>query len=849
MGVFDQTRNNQTQYNTDTVFHFKRDRLNQLFTEAMKYPLVMVCAGGGYGKTSAVHDFTQEYQASTIWVQLSERDNIGARFWENFIHSVTQINEPFAKTLNKSGFPDTLEKLNQSLSLFRDHVEIKRRIIVLDDFHFIDDPSVIRFVEEGFRCVPPGTSLFLISRSTPRINIAGLVSKDHIFNISEEDLRFNDDELAQYFRRQNISLKPDSLRGIMQDTEGWAFAINLIARSYKKAPGYEGYLRNAMKSNIFRYMETETWDGISERLRHFLVRLSLIDHLSVDLISLLAGEDESLINELEKQNAYIRRDSYIDAYLIHPLFLEFLASKQELLTEEQKNETYEIAGAWCDKNGFKIDALSYYEKIADYEEIVRMFVELPAQIPYDIARYATGVFERAPAEAFDTVFYLAAMYLRALMSQGLWRKTIELAEYFEERYIKLPNDNVFRRRTLRSIYYCCAFSRASMGLTEDKYDFDLYYEKLEKCLSEPAVNMAKLLNPCHGPWVCKVGSARKGAPEEFIAALKRSAVHISRCFNNLETGEDDLASGELNFYRNNISGAESFTARVIDSSRGKKQFENEHRALFYTLRIAVMQGNYEKVERALKELGAQLYETGYSNRFINYDIVLCWYYCALGMPEKTPDWLKDAFSLYAHAGFVENFANQMKARYCYATRDFPALLSYIHDMKKRESYLFGRVEMLAIEACVYYKMKNKEKACASLEEAYKTASPNNILTPFIELGKDMRTLTAFAMKKNLSIPKQWLEDINRRSAYYAKRLAHIMTEYKQANGIGGGISISRRENEILLDLSHGLSRTEIAVNRSLSINTVKMVINRVYMKLGAENLADAIRIAAERKIV
>ncbi|MDR1836949.1 MAG: hypothetical protein LBQ89_04740, partial [Treponema sp.] len=73
----------QENINSYSAFHFKRSRLIQLFMDAMKYPLIMVCAGTGYGKTSAVHDFVQEYQATTVWVQLSERDNVGGRFWEN----------------------------------------------------------------------------------------------------------------------------------------------------------------------------------------------------------------------------------------------------------------------------------------------------------------------------------------------------------------------------------------------------------------------------------------------------------------------------------------------------------------------------------------------------------------------------------------------------------------------------------------------------------------------------------------------------------------------------------------------------------------------------------------------
>jgi DNA-binding NarL/FixJ family response regulator len=155
-----------------------------------------------------------------------------------------------------------------------------------------------------------------------------------------------------------------------------------------------------------------------------------------------------------------------------------------------------------------------------------------------------------------------------------------------------------------------------------------------------------------------------------------------------------------------------------------------------------------------------------------------------------------------------------------------------------------------MEACVYYKLKDKKAAFAALHQAYKTAVPNEIITPFVEFGKDMRTLTAAALKdSNRKIPKSWLENINLKAASYAKHQARIITEYKLANNVPKTITLSAREKEILKDISHGLSRASIDSERSLSINTVKMVINNVYMKLGAENLPAAIRIATEKKLI
>jgi LuxR family maltose regulon positive regulatory protein len=839
--------------NNNAFSHFERPRLKKLFMEAVKYPVIVVCAGAGYGKTSAVHDFVEQYQATTKWMQLSERDNIGARFWENFNHTLALYESPFAGAIAKLSFPDTREKINQYLSLVREHTNMKRRILVMDDFHCIEDASVHRFLEECvFLTLPPGSSVILISRSASRINTASFESKRMLFTISENDLRFTESELAQYFHQLSISPPPESLRDIMQDTQGWVFAINLIARSYQKAPGYEGYLRNAMKLNIFRLMESEIWDGISEHLQYFLIRLSLIDHLSIDLITLLAKKDKELINDMEKQSAYIHRDSYINAYLIHPLFLEFLAEKQELLSVEQKNDTYKTTALWCVKNGFKTDALSYYEKTDDYASIVSVLYivsDILPQIPQDIAQYAATIFERAPAHVFDVVEGLAVLHLRSLMCQGLWQQSVELAEYYEAKFLKLPEDDPFRKRTLGSLYYVWAFLRNLMCLMDDRYDFDIYIEKFSAYIPE-SFNTEIFSNHNPGPWLNCAGSARKGAPEEYISALSRSITHLSRSSDFPKNGIDELARGELLFFQGDLSAAESFIAHAMDRSREVKQFELMHRALFYMLRLAVSQGDYPKMERTIRDLKAQLDYGEYTNRYVNYDISLAWYYYILGLPEKVPDWLKENFTLYYHASFIENFGNQMKARFCYMTRTYPPLLSYIEGMKARESFLFGRVEMLAIEACVHYKMKDRQKAFAALLEAYKTASPNNLVMPFIELGKDMRTLTSAALKESdSSIPAPWLENINRKSASYAKQQSHVSTEYRRINGIIGAAPLSTRETEILIDLSRGLSRTEIAASRDLSVNTVKMVINNIYSKLGTENLATLIRIAVERKLI
>ncbi|MCL2880436.1 MAG: LuxR C-terminal-related transcriptional regulator, partial [Treponema sp.] len=476
--------------------------------------------------------------------------------------------------------------------------------------------------------------------------------------------------------------------------------------------------------------------------------------------------------------------------------------------------------------------------------------ELPMQIPIDIARYAADIFSRIPGEAFDSVEFLAVMHVRVIISLGQWDRACKLMEYYEAKYSALPEDSVFRNHTLGGLYYAWGILRTLICTTDNNYDFDKYYAKQDECLTRSPVSLGLLEAHPLGPWISLVGSAEKGMAAEFIETMARAELHVSHCLNGAMTGAGELARGELLFYQGDLAGAEACILSVLESARENRQYEIVHRALFYTLRISALQGDLAKGQRALKDMEAQLDKYEYPNCFITYDIALTCFYYILNLPEKIPGWLKENFEPYGHAYFIENLGNMAKARYFFISANYPPLLAYIQEMKRRESILFGRLEMLAIEACVLYKMKNKAGAFASLRRAWEEAVPNNIIIPFIELGKDMRTLTGAAAKdKSCPIDRKWLENINRLSASCAKRRSHFAADYHKSESKHSGVTLTSREADILRDLSHGLSRSEIAVSRSLSINTVKMVIANTYGKLGAANLADLIRIATEKKMI
>jgi len=831
-----------------------RPRLNALLSRAIEKRLVIVCGGMGYGKTRAIDDFIKESKLAATWMQLSEHDNIPSRFWGTFINAVSKLtggsaDDEFAAL----GFPNTEDKLNRCVEIFKRctaNLPYQKYIRVLDDFHIIKNPEVLTFIERFLLNAPLNRCTILISRENPQISIAGMQSKDDVFIINEDDLNFTEIELSTYLSSQNLSVEPQVLREIYQDINGWAFSVNLVANSLKNSHGYFGFARNVMKKNIFSTMEAEVWNAISEELKHFLARLSLIEHLSEDIIEILAGGDQSLLDEFEHQSAYIRYDDYLGAYRIHQLFLDFLREQQNILSEDEIRNTYKSIAHWCELHNYFVDALGYYEKTNDYESIVSILFGFSFFLPYDMALHMLEIFERIPKETFLIEDYLAVMHLRIILSLGRKQEFNDLAEYYEQKFLKLPDDYALRNHTLGLIYYFKGLMRYFMSTVDGRYDFVPYFSKMAEYLENTPIHMGKWLANNLGPWANGFGGNDKESAAQYVEAVTAMGTYVNKYLNGIMIGLDGLALGEMNFYHGDIPPVGPLLISAIKSAKEVRQFDTIQRALFYTMRVALSQGKRIQADQALNDMKALLDEKEYAQRFITYDIALGWYYYALRQPDMVPNWLRGDFSPYGHAFYPENFGNQMKARYHYMTKNFPPLLTYIEEMKRRESILYGRIEMLALEACARYQMKDRQGAVKVFNEAYEAILPNGIIMPFIELGKDMRALVTFAINDpDCNIPHEWLESINKRASLYARYQATMISQYEKEIGISSWVALSTRETAILHDLFAGLSRTKIATRQKLSLSTVNMNIQSIYSKLHAHNVADVIRIAVERKLV
>jgi LuxR family maltose regulon positive regulatory protein len=321
-------------------------------------------------------------------------------------------------------------------------------------------------------------------------------------------------------------------------------------------------------------------------------------------------------------------------------------------------------------------------------------------------------------------------------------------------------------------------------------------------------------------------------------------------------GNDDLARGELAFFQGDLSTAEQYCILAQKKARQHNQYEIENRSLFFLLRIQIYRGNVSAVKLILKEFSTQLEKTDHPSRHTCYDIATGWFYAQTGQHEKLAPWLKRVLEETDLNSLVNGLEVLVKAKYHLAEKHSATALGTLKGCEDTYAgqFLLGRLEMKALEAVCHYQMHDKAGAYAALKDAYELALPNGLFTPFSELGKDMRALSAAARTDGApGIPSEWLEETNRNAASYGKKLNAVIEAFaKSPRGrlsAQPAVLLSRREKELLSDLSRGFTREEIAADLDISINTVKSVIKSIYNKMGAVNRADAIRIAGSLGIL
>ncbi|MDR1157189.1 MAG: LuxR C-terminal-related transcriptional regulator [Oscillospiraceae bacterium] len=829
--------------------YLERPHIHNLLRQAIQSELVTVVAGPGFGKTQAVDSFLRTSEAVTFWLPLSAADNLTSRFWDTFTRAFAEYDRAFAARMKAIGFPETTAQLAQYRALSETRSEA-RYVLVFDDFHLIREPAILQFVEVA--AAPfQDVSVILISRSEPAVNLISPMARGQLFQIGEEDLRFRKDEMLRYFWMLGITLSPQTAAGAYTATGGWAFAVSLLALALKNGPTGEAYALSAMRLNLFKLIEAEIFSVAPEPLQRFLVGLSLLEHLPMDLLRALAPE-ASLPAQIGRMSFLIRYDSHTDAYRIHHLFLEFLHQKQSRLTPEERQTIYTKAARWCAANDYAIDAVTYYEKAGDYRGVAETAYPMTRMTPRHDAEYLLALLERLPEHAYRDHVELYIIKNKTLQSLSRFEEAAEEAREIIRRYEPLPPTQThcwLLSECHLQLGYIGLFTALHTNILDHSYHCEMgyrYFQLSGGMIRGPTERtlISSYVNRVAHP-------AERGCLARANAIYARYAHYVTKAKNGMLYGTEALAAAETAYFKNDLKNAERLSHRAVDQAREREQFQVETRGLFFLIRIALHAGDVPKVLHLLTRLEALCGHPEFFNGNTLYDIAAGWFFAQIDRPGDIAVWLKNDFAKSDLNSLLYGFENIVRAKYHMGEKQYHLVLTFLENreaLRGVDDFLIGKLELTVLRAVCLYRIGDRPGALRALAEARAIARCEDLDMPFVELGRDMRTLTGAALEDtSCHLSRPWLENIHRKSSAYAKKLTLFVKAYVREDA--EPVRLSPREREVLSSLAQGLTRAEIAAALYLSDNTVKGIIKSIYNKLGAVNRADAVRIAADMRLI
>jgi len=590
--------------------------------------------------------------------------------------------------------------------------------------------------------------------------------------------------------------------------------------------------------------------SLAPDLRRFLIKISLLENCSRDLLLKISGEP-ALIKKTEGVNSFINYDSSENLYGMHRLFKEYLTSRQNELDEDEKKEVWETTASWSAANNRKTDTVTFLEKAKNYNGIINYIQTLPIILATPLAHLVLELFDRGASCRDHPEFIIVRS--RALISLGYYEQCrTELHENLLR--FKSPPKNSGQHLLVSACSMYLGFISFLLSVNTGRYDYIHFFKEAaaELKLARKTFKGKDFISPRIGISIgfhlCRVTDPSPNMMEKCIAAIGE----ISRYQTDItgESGIYELARGELSLYRNRPEEAEKYLLTSLKKSREGKQYEIETRTLCYLLRIHVSRGETDKIEETLKMLEALLDKPDFIDRSLYYDIVTAWYFIQTDRKEKVAPWLKNDLPLGELNDRNRGPERLIRAKYCFSAARYQAALAILENNAGQEVFIMGSVEIKALEAVCRYRLSDKEGAYRALKQACSLSEPAGLTMPFIELGKDMRALTEVALAdKPEGLVPDFLEKARRGSLAYAKKIHRQSGQKNTLPGEEKSSSLSRRETEVLKGFSRGLTREEIADAASISPNTVKSVARSIYNKLGALNQADAVRIATAMGIL
>ena len=352
-------------------------RLNDELGASRK--LSLVCAPAGFGKTTLLIEWITQRRRQhpgecIAWLSLDAQDNDSSRFLTYIIAALRGADAEIGAEMTELVQRDQVLAMQPALtSLINDVARSgKEFILVLDDYHVIEEGPIHEAVTFILDHLPPQLHLVIASRSDPPLSLARLRSRGELSEFRAADLRFTPDEAADFLNQvMNLSLSAEDISALETRTEGWITGLQLAGLSLRERGDASGFIKAFTGSHRFviDYLVEEVLQRQSAEVRSFLLATALLDHLTGGLCEAITGVSggSAMLEALERDNLFvIPLDDRRQWYRYHHLFAEVLRARALQELPGRVPGLHRLASEWYEQNDLTEDAVRHALAAKDF---------------------------------------------------------------------------------------------------------------------------------------------------------------------------------------------------------------------------------------------------------------------------------------------------------------------------------------------------------------------------------------------------------------------------------------------------------------------------------------------------
>ena len=252
--------------------------------------MTVVSAGAGWGKTLTTASWASSGPAAgpVAWLSLDEGDNEPRAFWACVLAALRRtITLPPENPL--SGLDPALGREDENLRRLTTGIaELPSPVVlVIDDFHLIQDPATLHGLSGILRHPMSQLRLVLLTRADPALPLHRLRVSGDLVEIRSSDLAFDATEAVRLLAEDGVDVVPEQAELLVERTEGWPAGLRLAAlflsRDRERTVAEFGGDDRAVTDYLFE----EVLASQPPDIQDFLTQTSIVDRVSADLAAVL----------------------------------------------------------------------------------------------------------------------------------------------------------------------------------------------------------------------------------------------------------------------------------------------------------------------------------------------------------------------------------------------------------------------------------------------------------------------------------------------------------------------------------------------------------------------------------